>query len=272
MGQPPFSQVTRFDNSRFADWDERGASPERRLPCRPISRSCRCLPSLRRGRRWPTSRHSVMARSSRCSSTLIRSKCRSSPPEWTFLCLRRWHRLRGIGVEREALVLPSFDPTDHLLDRTTKRSEADCGLVCSVAMRTGTVDNEQGVVGILRQIALADPRMRQVDRAWQVACGEQLRTADVQHNEARGGLAQPLVYIPAVSLKAQELLKMRKGSRRLGRRNTRDRVRRSQLWHAISFPYLHALRQRESRLTHVRPNVFVGSPSQRHRPRPSVGT
>jgi hypothetical protein len=115
-------------------------------------------------------------------------------------------------AELEALVVPALNSPNHFLDGATERSQTHCGLVGAIAVRAGAVDDEQGVVRILSEVALVDLSMWKVGGSWNVTGGEQLRTAHVEHDKAGVWLRHRLVYVPAVSFEAEESLEMGKGN------------------------------------------------------------
>ncbi len=86
--------------------------------------------------------------------------------------------------QRETLVLPAFDSTDHLLDRPTEPGETNRRPVRAVAMRSGAIDHEDRAGWIAGKISLEDSPMREVDRSWNVPGIEQCHTAHIKQHKA----------------------------------------------------------------------------------------
>ncbi len=106
--------------------------------------------------------------------------------------------------QREPLVLPAFDSTDHLLDGPTEPSEPNRGAVRAIAMRSGAVDHEDRAGLILGKIPVRDSPVREVDRSWNVPGIEQCRTPHIeQHKTLLLTSAAGLMHIPAICLKRQ---------------------------------------------------------------------
>src|ERR1700761_9057497 len=93
-------------------------------------------------------------------------------------------------------------------------------------MRTRAVSNEQRRSGVFLHLGLDDFRVRQVDRAGDVALGEQGGTTDVQQNKPGRAAAQRGVGMPTVGLVFELIFKMRNGFVRLGGRDLRNGI-----WH-----------------------------------------
>jgi len=86
--------------------------------------------------------------------------------------------------KRETFVEPTGDAPDHLLDQVAQTGQSRRCAVYAIAMRPGTIDDEQGI-GRERSKAFGrDGAGWQVDRAWHVACGE--RNVIARFNDATG--------------------------------------------------------------------------------------
>jgi hypothetical protein len=70
------------------------------------------------------------------------------------------HSPLSFARQRESLVPPAFDPADHFLHGSSEPRESNAGLVRTIALRPGTIDDEQRVGGIVGQVALGQPTMR----------------------------------------------------------------------------------------------------------------
>src|SRR5690349_2435052 len=103
--------------------------------------------------------------------------------------------LRG-GLEREAFVDPSCDPTGHDLHWAAQLCEPQSTAGGAVAVRSGTISDEQGAVRPARHLGSDDLAVRQVDCARNVPRIEQGGAANVEQDEARLFGLQGVMNVP----------------------------------------------------------------------------
>ncbi len=119
------------------------------------------------------------------------------------------------------------------------RDERDGGLVGAVAVRTGAVDDEGGVVVVRGEVAFVDAAVRQVHGAIHVSFFEQLRTAHVEHHEAGLVVLQGEVHVPAIRLELQERREVRECFVRRGGGDVGDGTGYFNQGHVPSLPAGH---------------------------------
>lgn len=106
-------------------------------------------------------------------------------------------------LEVESFVFPPFDSADHLLHGSPEFSELERGTVGTVAVWAGAVDDEERVDRIVRQVALHDSTVGQVDRRWETPRLVEIRAPDVEENEVGGACLDTVVDVPAVGFESE---------------------------------------------------------------------
>lgn len=110
--------------------------------------------------------------------------------------------------QREALVLPAFNPTDRLLDRSTESGETNRGPIHAVAMRSGAVDHEVDAGLITGEIPLGIRPCGRLTAPGMCPGFEHWGTAHIEQHKALHLTGAGLIHIPTISLKRQKGRKM----------------------------------------------------------------
>jgi hypothetical protein len=139
-----------------------------------------------------------------------------------------------IPREIEAIVLPAFDPADHLLYLSSEAGQIHGRAIGTVAVRTAIRD-EQSIGRVGGQVPLVDPAVRQINGSGDVSSQEQLRTLNIQQHEIVVPILHRFMHIPAIRFERQKPLEVAKSITGMGCFHLADAGSRAeQFRHGIS--------------------------------------